>query len=119
MAIIKVALKSAVNAFAVYIAAILINGVTLNIGEDTWEFVGAMALIGFVLWFGNSVLKPVIKVLTFPLILVTFGLFNVAINMFILWGAAEILPQLTIVGFLPLLWTTLIISLINGLLFFI
>jgi len=118
--IFRALLKIAVNAGAIYVAHMLVEGVNIYIDKSSqWQFVAILVLIGAVIWVGNTIIKPLVKVLTFPLILVTFGLFNVVINMVILWGADMLLPQLEISGFLPLLFTTIIISVINGLLFFI
>ncbi|MDX1535630.1 MAG: phage holin family protein [Candidatus Spechtbacterales bacterium] len=120
MFIVKIALKIAANAAAVYIASLFVNGVSIQAGElNNAESLGILALIGFVLWFGNYIIRPLLKVLTFPLILVTFGLFNVVINMGILWAVDIILPQMEIAGFIPLAWTTAIVTLINSLLFFL
>lgn len=118
--LIKIAIKIAINAFAVYIASVILDGVNLGIeGTFSLQDIGILALIGFALWLGNEIIKPLIKVLTFPLILVTFGLFNIIINILILWGVDIFLTQLEIVGFIPLIITTLIVSVINSLMFFI
>src|SRR3989338_1935975 len=113
---LKIILKVLANAGAVYIAARFIDGVNLN---NFSSFAPILILIGFVLWIGNSLIRPVVKVLTFPLIIITFGLFNAIINIFIVWGADILLPQLDIVGFMPLFWTTLILFAVNNLLFFL
>lgn len=118
--IIRSILKIAINAGAIYFASRVLDGVVITASDTVWwKYYGVLALIGAVIWVGNAIIKPVLKVLTFPLILVTLGLFNVVLNMLILWGADLILPQLEITGFLTLLWASLIISFINGLLFFI
>ncbi len=118
--ILRIILKSAVNALAIFVAAHVFSGVNLNIEEtSTAEGVAILLGIGFVVWIGNTLIRPLVKVLTFPLIVVTFGLFNIVINVFILWGADIILPQLEIIGFWPLLWTTIFVSVANSLLFFI
>lgn len=118
--LIKIAIKIGINAFAVYIASVILDGVNLGIeGTFSLQDIGILALVGFALWLGNEIIKPLIKVLTFPLILVTFGLFNIIINILILWGVDIFLTQLEIVGFIPLIITTLIVSVINSLMFFI
>ncbi|OGZ60640.1 MAG: hypothetical protein A3A00_02000 [Candidatus Spechtbacteria bacterium RIFCSPLOWO2_01_FULL_38_20] len=117
---LKIILKVLANAGAVYIAARFIDGVNLNVDLNNFSsFAPILILIGFVLWIGNSLIRPVVKVLTFPLIIITFGLFNAIINIFIVWGADILLPQLDIVGFMPLFWTTLILFAVNNLLFFL
>jgi len=117
---IKIILKIIINAGAIYLASRFVDGVTLNVDfSDFFSYAPVLLLIGFVLWVGTAILRPLIKLLTFPLIIITFGLFNAIINILIVWGAAYLLPQLEIVGIMPLLWTTLILSLTNNLLFFI
>lgn len=118
--LLKIVLKVAVNAAAIYIASVLFSSVHLEVEHfSDMRSLGILALVGAVLWAGNALVRPIVKVLTFPLILVTLGLFNIVINLAILWGVDFILPQLEITGFLPLLWTTIIVSVINGLLFFL
>ena len=117
--IVRAILKIAVNAGAMYLAAAFLNDVVLDTGGSRLEFIGILTLVGAVVWIGNSIIKPILKVLTFPLILVTFGLFNIILNMLILWGADILLPQLEITGFLTLFLASLIVSVVNSLLFFI
>ena len=120
MTVIKILFKIAINALAIYLADLFLNGVKLKVIKSySLETFVILALIGFVLYIATTVIKPLIKVLTFPLILVTFGLFNVIINIFIIWGGDVFLPQIEIQGMIPLVLTSFIVSLVNSLLFFI
>lgn len=120
MASIKILLKVCINALAIYLASEVLDGVKLNTKAPYGlEFFGILILIGFILYIATIIVKPLTKLLTSPIILIPFGLFNVIINIFIIWGVDALLPQLEIQGVLPLLLTTLIVSLINSLLFFI
>lgn len=120
MAIIKILLKVGINALAIYLASGVLDGVKLSTKAPySLEFFGTLVFIGFVLYIATIIIKPLAKVLTFPLVIVTFGLFNVIINIFIIWGVAALLPQLEIQGMVPLILTTLIVSLVNSILFFI
>lgn len=120
MILLKAVLKIALNAGALYAADRLINGVTLAVSTNNlWDSLPIFALIGFVLWAANAVVKPILKLLTFPLVFVTFGLFNIVINMAVLWGVDLILPQLEIAGITPLIMATALITLINSLFFFL
>jgi putative membrane protein len=60
--------------------------------------------------------RPVIKLLTLPLMLVTLGFFSVVINAGILWFVARALDVVSISGVLSLLWATAIVSVVNVLL---
>lgn len=118
--VLKIVLKVLSNAGAIYLAARFINGVTLNADLNNFSDVAPiLILIGSVLWIGNSIIRPLLKLLTFPLIIVTFGLFNAIINILILWGVDIILPQIEIAGIIPLLWTVLVVWIVNSLLFFL
>ena len=76
------------------------------------EFTGDikyLLLAGLAIGILNFFLKPALKLITLPLRLLTFGLFGVVIDMLIILLVDVVFPELTIVGFLPLLWTSLII----------
>ena len=85
------------------------------------EFTGPIQILvfcGLVLGLLNFFVKPLLKIITLPLRILTFGLFGLVINLGIIWLLDVIFPQLIIEGFLPLFWTTIIIwgvSLILGL----
>ena len=58
----------------------------------------------------NTVLKPVLFVLTLPLTIVSLGLFLFVLNAIMLWLTAQIVPGFRIEGFLPTLIASLILS---------
>lgn len=68
-----------VNAAALWVATRLVPGVTYE--------GGALPLLGVAMVFGvvNAFLRPVAKVLTFPLIIVTLGIFALVVNGLMLW----------------------------------
>lgn len=117
---LKAILKIAINASALYVAHLWVDGVTLFFDEqNTLSTVGVIFLVGFALWVAQTIVKPVIKLLTFPLIMLTFGLFAAVINLFVIWGAAELLPQLEIIGLVPLIWTAIVLTVFNSIFFFV
>lgn len=93
-----------VSALALYLADYFIPGVSITGGWITYLIGGVVLAALFTL------LRPLIKLIASPLILLTFGLFNIVIVMFLIWLADLFLKQVTISGFLPLLWTTIIIE---------
>lgn len=68
------------NAAGLWIAAALLGGITLAPAATTGQLVINLLLIGLVLAILNSFIKPIAKVLTFPLYLLTFGLFSLVVN---------------------------------------
>jgi len=75
-------------------------------------FVAAM-VAAVVIGFANATLGAILKVLTFPLTLVTFGVFWFVINALMLKLAAAFVPGFAIRGFLPALFGAFVLSLVN------
>lgn len=76
------------------------------------EFTGELKyliLAGMVLGLINFFIKPIIKILTLPLRILTLGIFGWIINMAIIWLVDILFPELIIPGFISLFWVTLIV----------
>jgi putative membrane protein len=75
----KFILRWAINAIALYLAVLILPGIDLksNLVSILW-----LALI-----FGlvNALFRPLIQLLTCPLIILTLGLFTLVINTFMFW----------------------------------
>ena len=78
-----------INGLALAAAAYLVQGITV-VGEPTWLTVAVMAII-----FGlaNALIRPLLKLLTCPLVILTLGLFTLIINGFMLWLSSWIASQ--------------------------
>ena len=80
------------------------------------EFVGEtkyLVMAGAFLGLINFFIKPIIKILTLPLRIITLGLFSLIINMALIWFVDLAFPELIIPGIVPLFWTTLIVWLVS------
>lgn len=78
-------IKVAVNAVALWVAALVVSGV--NLAEDSAAWTSKVVTIVLVaLLFGlvNAVIKPIAKLLSFPAIVLTLGLFTFIVNAFML-----------------------------------
>ncbi len=87
----KALIRLVINTIAVLVAAKLIDGIHLN----DWQ--GAV-LAGAILGIVNTFIKPVVKLLTCPLYLLTLGLFALVVNGVMLAFTSWIAEQLE-VGF--------------------
>ena len=98
---------------AIFLAARFISGVEFS-GE-----LKPLLLAGIILGFVNFAVKPILKVITLPLRIITLGIFTLVLNLFLVWLVVDVLfpGDLEITGFLPLLWTTIILWILN--LFFV
>jgi len=72
-------------------------------------------IAGAVLGIINGLVGPILKLISFPIIFLTLGLFSLAINIFLLYLAASFLPTLQIQSLAAAIWGLIIISLINNL----
>lgn len=99
-----------ISALAVILTAYLLPGVTVS------GFLPAI-LVAIVLGFLNAFVKPILVVLTLPINIVTIGLFTFVINALIILLVSQIVPGFKVDGFLWALLFSVILSLVNGLLF--
>ena len=102
----RFALAWAINALALWVANGLFGGVRIH--GWTAYLVGAA-----VLGIANAVLKPVLAILTLPLILFTLGFFLLVINMAMVAFAAWITPNFSVHGFWTYVGVVVIVWLVN------
>ena len=104
--VFRLAVAWAVNAAALWVADVLFTGVRI----DGWK---AYLIGAAVLGIANGIIKPVIALLTLPLIIFTLGLFLLVINIAMLALAEWIAPDFSITGFWTYVGTVVIIWLVN------
>lgn len=95
-----------INVLALIVVDWMFSGVTIG----RW---GSLILAAFVLTVGNTFLKPILAILTLPLIIVTFGLAYFALNVLMLALAEWIAPNFTIDGFWTYVGATIVVWLVN------
>lgn len=95
------------NAIALIAAAYFVPGFFL-VKSAAAILVAALLFTGL-----NLVIKPILKVFFGPFILISLGIFLIIINALLLKILDFFSPQLTIEGYLPLLYATIIISVVN------
>ena len=108
--------KTLANAAALAVAIWLVDNITLT-GDSTGK--KALTLILVALLFGvvNSIVKPVVKFLSFPLFILTLGLITFVINALMLlltsWLAGKLDLNFHVEGFWTALLGGLIISIVS------
>jgi putative membrane protein len=100
-------IRWAALAFSMWIATLVVPGITVAGGVTTYLWVAL--LFGLI----NSVFGSIIKVLTFPVSIVTFGLFLLVVNAAMLSLTARWSEKLDVTGFWSALFASLIISVIT------
>lgn len=78
-------IKVGVNAIALWIATLVVTGIHIgNAGTEWTKKVVTIILVAIVFGLVNAVVKPIAKVLSFPAIVLTLGLFTFVVNAFML-----------------------------------
>lgn len=100
MKLLWLLLRWGLNAAALVLVAWLLSGIHV-----TW---GAAIVAALVIGVLNAVVGPILKLLTFPITIVTLGLFLLVINAFLFWLASLVVPGFSVNGF----WTVVIGSIL-------
>jgi len=103
-----------INAAALWIATQFVTGVTYH--GAVLPFVGVALVFGLV----NAIIRPILKLFTFPLFILTFGLFALVLNGLMLWLTSSLSSALGlgfhVSGFVPAFLGALVVSLVSILL---
>jgi putative membrane protein len=92
------------------LALIVVDWLFESVYIERW---GSLLLGAAVLAVGNGILKPILAILTFPLIIVTLGLAYFAINVAMLALAEWVAPDFSIDGFWTYVWATIVVWAVN------
>ena len=95
------------GAVALYLAAYLIPGIELS---GAYSALIAAVILGLL----NAIVRPVLLVLTFPITLITLGLFAFVINALLFWFVASFVDGFVVSGFLAALLGSLLVSLVTA-----
>ena len=110
----RMILRWAINAIAIWAAITLMQGRGIEAASGGW-----VPILGLAVIFGllNALVRPVIELLTCPLIILTLGLGTLLINTLLFWLTGLIGAQFevgfTVDGFWPAFWGALIVSLVS------
>jgi putative membrane protein len=99
-------LRWLVLTLAVFLAASIVPGIHYTHWKD-------LLVAGLVLGILNTLLKPILTLLSLPFIILTLGLFLVVVNALTLSLTGWLVPGFDVQGFWPAILGSLIISLVN------
>ena len=104
-------LRWAINAVAIFLAIRFVPGISLQSG------LLSVIWLALILGLMNAFLRPLLTLLTCPLIIVTLGLFTLLINTFLFWLTGQVGQiigiQITINGFWPAFLGGLVVSVVS------
>lgn len=114
--------KLFISTFAVLITAYFLDGVVIAENQflkvDSSEINKFMTafLVALVLAFLNTIVKPILTILSMPITFFTLGLFLLVINALIILFADKLVDGFKVDGFWTALWFSLILSIVSAIL---
>ena len=108
--------KTIANAGALAVAVWLIDNITLT-GDSTGKKAATLLLVALIFGLVNVVVKPVVKLFSLPLLILTLGLFTLVVNALMLlltsWLADKVDLSFQVEGFWTAVLGGLIISVVS------
>jgi putative membrane protein len=110
-------LRWLVTTLALYVAVVLVPGISFDEAQGAWRLILVALVFGGV----NALLRPLLTILTCPLIVLTFGLFFLVVNAILLlatsWASLKFGLGFAVDGFWPAFWGGLVVSIASTILF--
>ena len=108
--------KTIANAGALGVAVWILDKITLT-GDSTGKKVGTLIVVALLFGLVNFLVKPIVKVLTFPLFILTLGLITLVVNALMLlltsWLAGQFDLSFHVDGFWTAVGGGLVISVVS------
>ena len=100
------------NAVVLAVVTAVLSGVTV---DTVGDLIRAALLFGIL----NTILKPILRLLTLPLAFITLGLIWFGVAMLMLWLTDLLIDGFEIHGFRSLVWATIVVWAVNVVLDFV
>jgi putative membrane protein len=92
------------------LALMVVDGIFDSVSIGRW---GSLLVGALVLMIGNAIIKPILAILTLPLVIITFGLSYFAINVAMLALAEWVATDFSIDGFWTYVGATIVVWIVN------
>jgi len=99
-----------INTLSIFAVSYILSGIEI-------DSITTALIVAVVMAVLNVTLKPLLIVLTIPLTVLTFGLFLLVVNVLVLYAADALIDGFRIAGFWWALAFSLLVSLVNSILF--
>lgn len=103
----NIAIRIAINAVALWVAAKLFDGITLS---SSWS---SVVLVAAIFGIVNAILRPIALVLSLPFLILTLGLFTFVVNAAMLAITDGLTDALDVNGFWTTVFGAVVISIVS------
>src|ERR1700679_3051181 len=83
-------IRAAVTGFALWLVTKFVHGLSFVGGDTRLQRVGIIFVVAVIFGLVNAFIKPIVQFLSFPLYILTLGLFHIVVNALMLWITAWI-----------------------------
>ncbi len=102
----KILLHWLILSVAAYATTFFVSGISIH---PAW----VALIVGACLAFINTIIKPIVGILTLPINIMTLGLFSLVLNALFFWLVANIISGFSVATFQAAFWGALAVSVIN------
>ena len=113
------AIQTVINGVALWVAAWAVPGITVGNGQMTSSTIVTLLVVALVFGLVNALIGPLLRLISLPLTLMTFGLFALVINAALLAITAGLTDSLDVGGFFGVVLGALVISIVTSVLLFL
>ncbi len=106
----KISLFIIINAISLYIVSNLMD--SMYIGS-----LKSLLILTVILGLLNSTVKPILKLLSFPITFLSLGLFSLVINGLVLKLSFMMVSNVSLYGFFSAIWASILLSIVNSILY--
>jgi putative membrane protein len=112
-------LRAALTGVALWIVTLLVDGISFVGGDDTLQRAGIIFVVAVIFGLVNAIIKPIVKLISLPLYIVTLGLFHVVVNALMLWITSRITENTTHWGLFiddfwwTAIWAAIVLSIVS------
>ena len=112
-------LRAALTGVALWIVTLLVDGISFVGGDDTLQRAGIIFVVAVIFGLVNAIIKPIVKLISLPLYIVTLGLFHVVVNALMLWITSRITENTTHWGLAiddfwwTAIWAAIVLSIVS------
>jgi putative membrane protein len=90
-------IRAALTGFALWVVTHLVHGLSFVFvaGDTKLQKVGIIFVVAVIFGLVNAFIRPIVRILSIPLYILTLGLFHIVVNALMLWITARITAHTT------------------------
>jgi putative membrane protein len=90
-------IRAALTGFALWVVTHLVHGLSFVfvVGDTKLQRVGIIFVVAVIFGLVNAFIRPIVRILSIPLYILTLGLFHIVVNALMLWITARITAHTT------------------------